>query len=49
MFTPNIIDRVAGYHSDSDHTLLPLPKSAITWFGSISARLKGPCIEFGVV
>ena len=22
----------AGHHSDSDATLLPLPKSAITWF-----------------
>ncbi len=29
----------AGYHSDSDSTLLPLPKSAITWFGGIFARL----------
>ena len=30
----------AGYHSDSDSTLLPLPKSAITWFGGIFARLR---------
>ena len=29
----------AGYHSDSDSTLLPLPKSSITWFGGIFARL----------
>ena len=29
----------AGHHSDSDSTLLPLPKSAITWFGGIFARL----------
>ena len=29
----------AGHHSDSDATLLPLPKSPITWFGSIFARL----------
>ena len=28
----------AGHHSDSDYTLLPLPKSAITWFGGIFAR-----------
>ena len=28
-----------GHHSDSDSTLLPLPKSAITWFGGIFARL----------
>ena len=25
----------AGHHSDSDSTLLPLPKSAIIWFGGI--------------
>ena len=30
----------AGHHSDSDSTLLPLPKSAITWFGGIFARLR---------
>ena len=29
----------AGHHSDSDSTLLPLPKSSITWFGGIFARL----------
>ena len=29
----------AGHHSDYDSTLLPLPKSAITWFGGIFARL----------
>ena len=29
----------AGRHSDSDSTLLPLPKSAVTWFGGIFARL----------
>ena len=29
----------AGHHSDSDSTLLPLPKSAITWLGGIFARL----------
>ena len=29
----------AGHHSYSDSTLLPLPKSAITWFGGIFARL----------
>ena len=29
----------AGHHSDSDSTLLPLPKSTITWFGGIFARL----------
>ena len=29
----------AGHHSDSDSTILPLPKSAITWFGGIFARL----------
>ena len=29
----------AGHHSDSDYTLLPLPKSAITWLGGIFARL----------
>ena len=29
----------AGHHSDSDSTLFPLPKSAITWFGGIFARL----------
>ena len=29
----------AGYHSDSDYTLLPLPQSSITWFGGIFARL----------
>ena len=34
----------AGHHSDSDSTLLPLPKSAITWFGGIFARLRGKCI-----
>ena len=31
----------AGHHSDSDSTLLPLPKSAITWFGGIFTRLRG--------
>ena len=30
---------VAGHHSDSDSTLLPLPKSGTTWFGDIFARL----------
>ena len=30
----------AGHHSDSDSTLLPLPKSTITWFGGIFARLS---------
>ena len=30
----------AGHHSDSDSTLLPLPKSALTWFGGIFARLR---------
>ena len=30
----------AGHHSDSDSTLLPLPKSAITWVGGIFARLR---------
>ena len=30
----------AGHHSDSDSTLLPLPKSAKTWFGGIFARLR---------
>ena len=29
----------AGHHSDSDSTLLPLPKSVITWLGGIFARL----------
>ena len=29
----------AGQHSDSDSTLRPLPKSSITWFGGIFARL----------
>ena len=29
----------AGHHSDSDSTLLPLPKSPITWFMGIFARL----------
>ena len=29
----------AGHHSDSDSTLLPLPKSSITWLGGIFARL----------
>ena len=29
----------AGHHSDSDSTLLPLPKSALTWFGGIFAML----------
>ena len=29
----------AGHHSDSDSILLPIPKSAITWFGGIFARL----------
>ena len=29
----------AGHHSNSDPTLLPLPKSSITWFGGIFARL----------
>ena len=29
----------AGHHSDCDSTLLPLPKSSITWFGGIFARL----------
>ena len=28
----------AGHHSDSDYTLLPLPKSAVTWLGGIFAR-----------
>ena len=34
----------AGRHSDSDSTLLPLPKSAITWFGGIFARLREKCL-----
>ena len=34
----------AGHPSDSDYTLLPLPKSAITWFGGIFARLRGKCL-----
>ena len=29
----------AGHHSDSDSTVFPLPKSSITWFGGIFARL----------
>ena len=29
----------AGHHSNSDSTLLHLPKSSITWFGGIFARL----------
>ena len=29
----------ARHHSDFDSTLLPLAKSAITWFGGIFARL----------
>ena len=29
----------AGHHSDYDSTLLPKPKSSITWFGGIFARL----------
>ena len=33
-----------GHHSDSDFTLLPLPKPAITWFGCIFARLSGKCL-----
>ena len=37
----------AGHHSDSDSTLLPLPKSAITWFGGIFARL--PPLAAGLV
>ena len=34
----------AGHHSDYDSTLLPLPKSAITWFGGIFVRLRGKCL-----
>ena len=34
----------AGHHLDSDSTLLPLPKSAITWFGGIFARLREQCL-----
>ena len=34
----------AGHHSDSDSTLLPPPKSSITWFGGIFARLRGKCL-----
>ena len=34
----------AGQYSDSDSTLLPLPKSAITLFGGIFARLRGKCL-----
>ena len=34
----------AGHHSNSDSTLLPLPKSAITWFGGIFARLREKCL-----
>ena len=37
----------AGHHSDSDSTLLPLPKSAITWFGGIFARL--PPLAAGLI
>ena len=37
----------AGHHSDSDSTLLPLPKSAITWFGGIFARL--PPLAAGII
>ena len=37
----------AGHHSDSDSTLLPLPKSSITWFGGIFARL--PPLAAGLV
>ena len=33
----------AGHHSDSDSTLLPLPKSTITWFGGIFARSSEKC------
>ena len=29
----------AWHHADSDSTVLPLPKSVITWFGGIFARL----------
>ena len=36
-----------GHHSDSDSTLLPLPKSAITWFGGIFARL--PPLAAGLI
>ena len=35
---------LAGHHSYSDSTLLPLPKSAITWFGGIFARLWEKCL-----
>ena len=37
----------AGYHSDSDSTLLPLQKSAITWFGGTFARL--PPLAAGII
>ena len=39
----------AGHHSDSDSTLLPLPKSAITWFGGIFARLPPLAARLKVV
>ena len=35
----------AGHHSDSDSTLLPLPKSAITWFGGIFASVLVPIFK----
>ena len=34
----------AGHHSESEYTLLPLPKSTITWFGGILSRLRGECL-----
>ena len=41
----------AGHHSDSDSTLLPLPKSSVIWFGGIFARLPplavGLCVLGG--
>ena len=37
----------AGHHSDSDSTVLPLPKSPITWLGGIFASL--PPLAAGLI
>ena len=38
----------AGHHSVSDSTLLPLPKSLITWFGGIflTISVETNCLKF---
>ena len=40
----------AGHHSDSDSTLLPLPKSSITWFGGIFCKVTpSGCCTRGLI